>query len=893
MADSKEPKSPVRPFSHDMHQDIARVDGHVTETAAEVKETAREVKTDFSHIKVDITRSPRSGGESPTMKGKFLGKMETLKKLSPTKEDMVAGVNKLKNLWRYRSSTASDGDGDMDDGYSSSEDEEEGWEAVLNKPIEEILANHSQRKWKDAPDYLLRNLSIHTLVQLPITHRRKLYLIVTGPCLALLVTIANWVLAASIFFMYFLLVGFGSAVYAWAVLVGILPRPELRTYGAAFKLEYEALKLFLRLEWEACLDYRVRQPRIDELVSTDDKEHKKRILHQLVMTVLDNIRSDVDGSKRFKEVTGTISLGSVVVGATLYTLFVFFTFVKTQMEFQEMNTRFFDGLAIILPFLLAEELAVFLARVTLVIKWFSVFLHDNTVVQMFVDKEPDEASKSAFINDARTMCKRIGVGAWDMTGIASAMTAVWTIFFLYQSYYVDCKSSGIDPGPAGLADTMFWSMVLYSIVIIALCYLPFTQWFAGNSESDEKYLAMLKSCQTFMVMNRLSAVQHEISVAIRKEYARVRGVPVGQHVSHEEKRMLRTFRAGILKTFDKADFVSFFLYTICLTLVDFDSPDGENEFYRHHVKQLRLRGSYLHCGKLEIPIDKLQKVEIELFAAQSGVDPWEEDGDKKPKEKPQGAIVPSLFDFEVLDAPVGDSFVDKEVYELSQLLENPSVRDFAVYRNPYVDKVVLGLELKMMERNDKRKGITTNVLASVYLLAMTINGKYEIGHGPIFLRGAALEKKTLKMEGVDVIFEKVSGKILPRYVRRCCLATSHEKRLFDQADEYLKGLIPHGAPGGGNTESKHLVRTGSASHLSPPEYRTASASTFSPVLYRTGSGHLKADMTPQREPNESMQRRPSVRDAQRQGSDSALEPVHQRPSVRDLSSWSALPSNSV
>ncbi|KAH9130533.1 hypothetical protein LEN26_008416, partial [Aphanomyces euteiches] len=206
MADSKEPKSPVRPFSHDMHQDLARVDGHVTETAAAVKETAREVKTDFSHIKVDITRSPRSGGESPTMKGKFLGKMETLKKLSPTKEDMVAGVNKLKNLWRYRSSTASDGDGDMDDGYSSSEDEEEGWEAVLNKPIEEILANHSQRKWKDAPDYLLRNLSIHTLVQLPITHRRKLYLIVTGPCLALLVTIANWVLAASIFFMYFLLV---------------------------------------------------------------------------------------------------------------------------------------------------------------------------------------------------------------------------------------------------------------------------------------------------------------------------------------------------------------------------------------------------------------------------------------------------------------------------------------------------------------------------------------------------------------------------------------------------------------------------------------------------------------------------------------------------------------
>ncbi|RHY30046.1 hypothetical protein DYB32_004661 [Aphanomyces invadans] len=773
--ESAAPHTPTsRHQSQEAHSRVARAEKYVAETVAEVGEAAKamvhELRVDIENI-VEVAKSP---WDSPT-KATFMEKIQTLKDLSPTKADMVNSVNKLKSMWRYRRSTASNAADGEDDGYSSSEEDEEEWGVVLEMPIETILADYSCRKWKDAPDYLLRALDIHKLRQLPIAHTRKLYLILTGPGYTLLTTVANWALASSIFFMYAVLVGFGSAVYGAAVLTGVLPRPVLRSWKAVFKLEWEALKLFLRLEWEACLDYRVRQPRIDELVTSTDKETKKRVLAQIVDTVLDNIRADVAGSMRYKDMSSSVSLGSVIVCGTLYVLFLSFTFVGTNMDFTQMNTKNFDGLAIILPFLLAEELAVFLARVTLVIKWFSVFLHDNAVVQMVVDDSGpnDKTSLTEFVNDARTMCKSIGVGAWDMTGIASAMTAVWTIFFLYQSYYVDMKSQGMEPGPPGLANTMFWTMVLYSVAIITLCALPFTSWFGGAVQSDEKYMAMLKSCQAFMMMYRLSNVQQEVSVAIRKEIARQRGVPVGQHVSTEEKRLLRSFRAGILKTLDKTDFVSYLLYTICMALVDFEAPDGENAYYRDTstgkgpatIKRLRHRSTYTHCTKLEIPIDQLQTVEIALFnASMSSYD--DVDVIDTSVDKAHGAVVPSMYELDVLDSTVGASFLDKQVYELSQVLENPSVRDVAVYRNPYTNQLVLGLEMTMMERRDKQRQTTTNVLGSVYLLAITNEAsRFEIGNGPIFLRGAGLEKKGLRLEDVDVVFERVKR---PRVTMSAC-----------------------------------------------------------------------------------------------------------------------------
>ncbi|RHY69598.1 hypothetical protein DYB26_007190 [Aphanomyces astaci] len=907
-----------------MQSRVAQVEEYVVETVAEVGATAKaivhELKVDIEHI-VEVSTSPR---QSPS-KGSFMEKIQTLKNLSPTKADMVNSVNKIKSMWRYRHSTVTtdggEGGFDGDDGYSSSEEDEEEWSVVLDKPIETILADYSNRKWKDAPDYLLRTLHIHTLRQLPIPHTRKLYLILTGPGYTLFITVANWALASSIFVMYAVLVGFGSAVYCSAVVTGVLPRPVLRSWKALFKLEWEALKLFLRLEWEACLDYRVRQPRIDEL------ETKKRVLAQVVDTVLDNIRADVAGSMRYKDLSSAVSLGSVVVCGTLYVLFVAFTFIGTNMDFTQMNTKNFDGLAIILPFLLAEELAVFLARVTLVIKWFSVFLHDNAVVQMLVDdNEPQEkASLSEFINDARTMCKSIGVGAWDMTGIASAMTAVWTIFFLYQSYYVDLKSQGLEPGPPGLADTMFWSMVLYSVTIITLCALPFTSWF-GGAVADDKYTAMLKSCQTFMMMNRLSTVQQEVSLALRKEIARQRGVPVGQHVSSEEKRVLRSFRAGILKTLDKADFVSFFLYTICMALVDFEAPDGENAYYRDtsnggkvptSIKRLRHRGTYTHCTKLEIPIDQLQAVEIALFNASAARydDVDVVDASSSPsKEKAQGAVVSSMYDVVVLDTTVGASFIDKQVYDLSQVLDNPSVRYHAVYRNPYTNQLVLGLEMKMMERRDKLRQTTTNVLGSVYLLAVTnAQNQFEIGNGPIFLRGAGLEKKTLKLEAVDLLFERVGGRVLPRYIRRCTLAMHHEATLFAQADDYLRGNL-HAAPptSQGSSTTTSLSRkgstsgpepsrsTGSASHLTASDYRTAKTTTdgggggsqrrasglkLSTHSWKEGSSREAAATTNPPPPTESQH----VQLAQRVGTDAALQRVHSVTSNRDLSSWTSNP----
>ncbi|KAF0720536.1 Aste57867_255 [Aphanomyces stellatus] len=864
---SDETKDAPPALSGRLHAGIHNVGEYIVETAAEVGETAKdfvhEIKDDITQIKDEVKHLHIDIAKTPKGKGSMLGeKMETLRKLSPTKEDVINSVNKVKALWRTRKSMMSDGG--EDGGYSSSEDEEESWEAVLLMPIEKILADYGHRKWKDAPVNLLRGLPIHKLRQIPITHTRRLYLILTGPGYALFSHLLNWAIAAGIFFMYFLLVGFGTLVYASAVFTGILPRPGLRTWEDAAKLEFEALKIFLRLDWEACLDYRVRQPRIDELVSTADKEKKKHILGQVVSTVLDNIRADVTGSQRYMQEYETISLGSVAVGATLYSLFVVITFMTTAMDFREMNTKYFDGLAIILPFLLAEELGVVLARVTLVIKWFSVFLHENTVVQMLVvDKSDDEASRSEFLNDARSMCKNIGVGAWDMTGIASAMTAVWTIFFLYQSYYVDLKSQGLEPGPAGLADTMFWSMVLYSITVIGLCYLPFTTWFGGaQMTGDDKYMAMLKSCQTFLVMHRLSTVQNELSVALRKEKAFRDGVPVGQHVSSEEKRILHSFRAGILKTLDKVDFVSFFLYTVSLALVDFEAHDGENAYYKASVKRLRHRANYMHCAKLEIPIDKLQDVEIALFAAQAEKDmdgigggielttETDDDVDKKKQRsdphsraiKTQGDLIESMYDVDVLDVTVGDSFVDKQVYDLRQVLENPSVRDVAVFRNPYTNQLVLGLELKMMERKDKRK--VTTVFASIYLLAVTVVGtggvdRYEIGNGPIFLRAAGLEKKTLKLEGVDVLFEKVASKVFSRYIKRCALAMAHEQELFNDADDFLKGALPAPPPPPLSKRPSMTRNTGSASHLDASEYRAANTVTASPVVDRTASGRIK------------------------------------------------------
>ncbi|KDO28021.1 hypothetical protein SPRG_20183 [Saprolegnia parasitica CBS 223.65] len=749
--------------------------------------------------------------------------------------------------FKRESTGATDATDDDGNDYYSDSDDGDWWDEILDLPKHDILQSHREKPWHEVP--------------LP----TKLYIILTGPVVSMLEVAAEWALAAGVLFLYMALVVFGSMVYLGALLTGSLATVEKLPLGEKIRFEYTAYKMFLHLEVEEAMQFRVRAPRIRALVAHDaTREAKQKLMSVLVSTEINAIQANIAGSINYTEQCARISLGSVVVAALIYVVAASDQFFTTHLDFANMNTKTFDALAIILPYLLNEELSVMLSRMTLVISWFGIFRHENSIMHFFehkflaTDTRVEHATRTEVVNNAEKMCKDIGVGAVDMSSVASLLTAVWTINFLYQSYYVDTKGSGGAPGPAGLADTMFWGMVLYSFTIIILSYLPFSSWVGGVPVQDEKYQAMLSSCRSFLLMDRLSVLQLHISDAVRD----------AQHhasetlVSHEEKRLIRQLRGEIIKHLDASSFVSYVLYSVSLAVVRL----GEERIEKlDKIEPLRARVTYKYCSKLLIPLEKFEETEVAMAAlVQAGVKTCDSGDDEETLRASEagglinlynardGAVISSLFEFEVLDTKVQHAFMDKGVVSLSSLIENPLVRDAQVYWNPQLNHVVLGLEIKVMEDYTAKNAHDRIVFASLYLAANTTReSKYEIGHGGIYIKSDMLSRKDISLGPVDgpvTVYQKVPGRARSRFLNRCFLAATDDHESCYHPDVVFGGAAPRKGtfvqrrPSAMGYPTMSVSRTGSASHMTGDRYNSAKLSATAKIFTggsRTNSGNMQ------------------------------------------------------
>ncbi|KAF0719708.1 Aste57867_830 [Aphanomyces stellatus] len=180
-----------------------------------------------------------------------------------------------------------DDDGDTEDEYSDEDYSDDGdWQDVLDLPIDDILADHLDRDWSDAPLSLLAALPLSDLQKLPIPKSTLLYIAVRLPFAVLVAHVSSLVTGIAIGALFGLTFTVGTPVYVAAVVTGRLPKVEMDSICAKVAIEWDALQLFWQLDWAGCLEHRVRQPQIEAMVTATEKDKKRKCLSQLVLAVV-------------------------------------------------------------------------------------------------------------------------------------------------------------------------------------------------------------------------------------------------------------------------------------------------------------------------------------------------------------------------------------------------------------------------------------------------------------------------------------------------------------------------------------------------------------------------------------------------------------------------------
>ncbi|CAK4067384.1 unnamed protein product [Aphanomyces euteiches] len=300
----------------------------------------------------------------------------------------------------------------------------------------------------------------------------------------------------------------------------------------------------------------------------------------------------------FIEVKDTMTLSSVVVSTLFYAAY-FIYFWQHQFVLGSVNSKVYDALAIILPFLLQEELTVSLSQVLLWTKWITANLDfDNLLVQWMFrwipcvnpddnldesdsqDESPKPPSKDQiekakavlrrhkleFDNRVNHLCSGIGVGAIDMNGPVTFITSIWTLFFLIQGYIVENfgdadNSNHLFKSVVAERHAMawvYWALDIYSGVLILFCFFPF---FCKSSEQQkEEFESVASSCETYLFIKHMTTLKDRtIAVLTNKGKLDVT-------VAYPAVRQLRQQAIHQLGT---NDVISYALYVLALHTYNF------------------------------------------------------------------------------------------------------------------------------------------------------------------------------------------------------------------------------------------------------------------------------------------------------------------------------------
>ncbi|KAF0695764.1 Aste57867_13454 [Aphanomyces stellatus] len=520
----------------------------------------------------------------------------------------------------------------------------------------------------------------------------------------------------------------------WIVVIVIGTPFQLRKW-LGWKHECASFRLLVAMKFRDAEFYRAHVKQLDKLREATEKRSVDTIVQALVQAQVDAVSTLLDGATTFIQVKDTMTLSSVVVATIFYVAYLIY-FAHHAYDIAAVNSKVHDALAIILPFLLQEELAVAMAQVLLWCKWttanFKGSEFGSKVYQFYTivtctcfTKEGRQIEKLKFDNSVSQQCFGVGIGASDTTGVATFVTALWTLLFLIQGYIVETLADD-DVGDAAWMQPMYWVLVVYSGVLVAFCYLPF--FTKSSDQQKEDFESVAASCEAYLLLQHMSRLQELVEVELPEKTSPI----------------VRAIRLQALRLMDTEDIVSYSLYVLALSTYNFFSGAVEKPSLADSVKA---SSNVDNQASRPVTLQPIIPAESHYWGARK-LSIWEAGhiDDAFPTFLlPMSNVrhdTMTLFTVPVMGIrSFQDVLTERKITDMDVLYDNPLVQEKKVYvARETKDMVCIGLEVKVME----------HYTTSIYIVA---EKGTQFGRGHIYVEAHSLRSvvKTPGKEFVQVV----------------------------------------------------------------------------------------------------------------------------------------------
>ncbi|KAF0693321.1 Aste57867_15702 [Aphanomyces stellatus] len=343
--------------------------------------------------------------------------------------------------------------------------------------------------------------------------------------------------------------------------------------------ELVILGMLLRMEFRRAEFYRTHAEALDKLAGNDTttttkltKREIDALLQEIVQAQNDAVQEQIESGEKIIETKDTMSLSSVVVATVFFCAYCLYFWHDKGHSYGDVNSKYLDGLAIVLPMLLQEEMATGLSQVLLWYKW-TPFSVDALIASTFGPIVRRHQFRS-FESQINKQCLSVGVGAPDMTGFTAFITSLWTLFFLIQGYIVerlgkDGDARGELPRHAWLINT-YWCILYYSGALILFCYLPFVCHISQLKKKDLESVAA--TCRTYIFLKRMGKTQ---SYLLRDKQQQEQDILLPSPYDEDAYYMARHLRYQTLMKMTADDAISFALYVVALSTYNFERTNDE------------------------------------------------------------------------------------------------------------------------------------------------------------------------------------------------------------------------------------------------------------------------------------------------------------------------------
>ncbi|KAF0684470.1 Aste57867_23566 [Aphanomyces stellatus] len=376
--------------------------------------------------------------------------------------------------------------------------------------------------------------------------------------------------------LFYFLTVFVSAVFATVFLTlntsysfaVILLRPVFGWPWLGWHHEVTILGMLLRMEFRRAEFYRTHAKALDKLAGKSStgcsplKEREKdKLLKEIVQAQIDAVAEQIKSGEDIIKTKDTMSLSSVVVATVFFAAYLVYFWNKDWVT-GDVNSKVFDALAIVLPWMLKEEMAIGLSQVLLWYKW-TPFPIDMSFFRCVFKHHKRRGG--VFEAQMNKLCKSVGVGAPDMAGFTEFICSLWTLFFLIQGYTVE-RYSGDGDVKGELANhiwltNVYWWIHNYSALMVLYCYFPFV---CAIYKAEMKDLESVgATCRTYLFLKRMGKTQTYLRTHDQSETTTPTAAPL------DKFHLLRRLRFHTLLQVSDDALISHTLYVVALSTFDY------------------------------------------------------------------------------------------------------------------------------------------------------------------------------------------------------------------------------------------------------------------------------------------------------------------------------------